>query len=612
MALKIGSIFLFAFFFIGCARADFSLEDWQSRVTAENSIDRLGRLYIEFMLEEDPTQSAELGIHGKGDDGTYFDRMLPDASQARASINASGRQFLLSKLEAIDPSPLSRADQIDLHILTLRVKRDQFEAQKLDTLLDPLKRVTSLGAAMSGLLMRDYAPLEDRLQSFGARCAATGRFLEQLKEILLPAGVKPTELQKIVTLQRLGGMTAEGALYQKTLPELLQASALDEAGRAAIKASCAEAVENIDAFAAWFEKAVVPRENSDWRLGKALYDEKYALEMDYPLDAESLLAVADGWLTLKTNELVATGREIHDAYLADEISAGSVKPAAGLEDPQVVRDIFDKLAEDRPSPETLISDSYALADMITNFVREQNLMDLPPTSKLRIEEVPPHLAGNVVAQIQPAPPFEPQLESVWFWDLKFLAASEDFLKEYNRPVLAQVYIHEGVPGHFVQLEYSNRFDRVIPKVFWNGPMVEGWAAYIVTQMVDLGFTVYPDEPLGHQLQQMVDTKITLRSIINAIIDIRLHRTQWPEEEAVRMMMEKGFQEEGEARGKLVRAKLSSVQLATYFAGQLAIENILKEYRELRGSDFRWKEFNQRLVGAGSPPFFAIREYMLSE
>jgi uncharacterized protein (DUF885 family) len=250
--------------------------------------------------------------------------------------------------------------------------------------------------------------------------------------------------------------------------------------------------------------------------------------------------------------------------------------------------------------------------MITSFVREQNLMDLPSTSKLRIEEVPPHLAGNVVAQIQPAPPFEPQLESVWFWDLKFLAASEDFLKEYNRPVLAQVYIHEGVPGHFVQLEYSNRFDRVIPKVFWNGPMVEGWAAYIVTQMVDLGFTVYPDEPLGHQLQQMVDTKITLRSIINAIIDIRLHRTQWPGEEAVRMMMEKGFQEEGEARGKLVRAKLSSVQLATYFAGQLAIENILKEYRELRGSDFRWKEFNQRLVGAGSPPFFAIREYMLSE
>jgi uncharacterized protein (DUF885 family) len=111
---------------------------------------------------------------------------------------------------------------------------------------------------------------------------------------------------------------------------------------------------------------------------------------------------------------------------------------------------------------------------------------------------------------------------------------------------------------------------------------------------------------------MVDAKMTLRSAINAIIDIRLQRTRWPEEEAVRMMVEKGFQEESEARGKLVRAKLSSVQLATYFAGQIAIENILEEYRKRRGSAFSWKEFNERLIGAGSPPFFAIREYMLGD
>jgi uncharacterized protein (DUF885 family) len=175
-----------------------------------------------------------------------------------------------------------------------------------------------------------------------------------------------------------------------------------------------------------------------------------------------------------------------------------------------------------------------------------------------------------------------------------------------------VYIHEGVPGHFVQLEYSNRSERVIPKVFWNGPMVEGWASYIVTQLIDKGFTVYPDHPLGQELQQMVDDKMTLRAIINVIIDIRLHRTQWPEEEAVRMMVEQGYQEESEARGKLVRAKLSSVQLTSYFAGQLAIENILTEYREKRGSAFNWKEFNEKLVGAGSPPFFAVRQFMLED
>ena len=38
--------------------------------------------------------------------------------------------------------------------------------------------------------------------------------------------------------------------------------------------------------------------------------------------------------------------------------------------------------------------------------------------------------------------------------------------------------------------------------------------------------------------------------------------------------------------------------------------ILAEYRELKGDAFSWKDFNERLVGAGSPPFFATREYML--
>lgn len=590
--------------------AGFSLEEWQARVTAENSIDQLGRLYIEFILEEDPSQGSALGIHGKGDDASYYDNRLPDVSAERNAVNSAGRVFLLQRLLNIDAQSLSRPDQIDLHILTQKVTLDQFQVDRLGQLTNPLNWATTLGEAMSGLVLRDYAPVDQRLRSFGARCTATPLMLDQVQAVLQPDAVKPTEVEKMVTLQRLEGLTAKGGLYDKTLPQLLQASALNAEEQAAITTSCAAAVTRINDFAQWVDKTLGPRENGNWRLGRELYDEKYALQMDYPLDPENLLAVAHGWLDLKTNELVSVGREIHDAYLAAEIQQGSVKKQVDLDDQQVVRDVFNKLSEDRSTTKTLIADSYALADSITSFVREQNIMDLPPTSKLRIEPIPPHLAGNTVAQIQTAPPFEPQLESVWFWDLEFLAGSEDFLKEYNRAALALVYIHEGVPGHFVQLEYSNRSERVIPKVFWNGPMVEGWATYIATQLVDLGYTVYPDEPWGVQLQHMVDDKLVLRSLINAIIDIRLQRTNWPEEDAIRMMVEQGFQEEGEARGKLIRAKLSSVQLTTYFAGQLAIENILTEYRAERGTAFSWKEFNERLVGAGSPPFFAIREYML--
>ncbi len=196
-------------------------------------------------------------------------------------------------------------------------------------------------------------------------------------------------------------------------------------------------------------------------------------------------------------------------------------------------------------------------------------------------------------------------------------AAREFLLEKlssfdrDNPALALVYIDEGVPGHFVQLEYSNRAERLIPKVFWNGAMVEGWAAYITTQMVSGGFTVYPEHPLGQKLQRMADLKMVLRNLTNAIMDIRLHRSDWPEEEAMALMLDRGYQQPGEAQGKLGRARMGAVQLASYFAGQLAIEDILMEYRAARGDAFTYKEFNERLVSAGSPPLFAIREFMLA-
>lgn len=603
---------LAALFALTISATNAGADDWGERIKAETDIDRLGRLYLEMLLEETPTSASSYGIHGREDEPYYFDRRMPDPSPEARARFAMKRAALQEKLSAMDVGALSRAEQIDHHILSKRVAYHRMLAEELQTWQDPLTWTGSLGSAFSGLVLRDYAPLEDRLTSFGARCGQTPGYLSGVREALGDKTVLPPEMNKTIAVSNLEGMTREGTLFDKTLPDLLSSSGLDEKQAASIRADCEKAVASIREFTAWFGETVVPREHGEWRLGKEVYDRKYDLQLDYPLNPDELLARAEKWLEEKGAELVSVGRSIHDEYLKEEIKSGALQPAAELDDQQVVRNIFTKLSEDRSTVDTLIADSYALADSIVGFVNEHNLMDLPPTSKLRIENIPPHLSGVAVAMISTAPPFEPELESVWFWDLPLLSGSEGFLKEYNRPALAVVYIHEGVPGHFVQLEYSNRAERTIPKVFWNGAMVEGWAAYITTQLVDRGYTVYPEEPWGHEIQQMVDDKMVLRGVINAIIDLRLHRTDWPEEEAVKLMLEKGFQEPSEANGKLVRAKVSSVQLASYFAGHYAIEEILAEYKDKLGSDFSYKVFNERLVGAGSPPFFAIREFMLGE
>jgi uncharacterized protein (DUF885 family) len=594
------------------ANADFDVDAWAEGLQGESDVNALARLYLDMSIQLNPPTGGALGIHGTEKNPSAFDDHLADMSPAAWDTSYRAHVSFRDRLAAIDASKLSRADQIDLHILKNDVAGSLLGLTELGSSTNPQTYVAGLGGAFSGLVLRNYAPVEQRLRSFGSRCDETGQYLDDARVALLPPHVQPTALEKQTTLGRLAGTIGDTGLFKKALPEMIATSSLPADEAAAIQESCAGAVEDIEAFAAWFETHIVPRPDGEWRLGKELYEKKYALYMDYPLSPQELLATADIALVETSAELVGLARKIHDGYLSSAISAGDLKPEAELEDGDVIRNIFAKLSEDRSTSETLIADSYALADAIVGFVEERNLLDLPPTSKLRIENVPPHLQGYAVAQITTAPAFEPELESVWFWDLELLSTSEDYLKEYNRPALAMVYIHEGVPGHFVQLEYSNAFDRIVPKVFGNGPMIEGWATYIATQLVDEGFTIYPDEPFGYELQQMVDRKLVLRSIINTIIDIRLHTTDWPEEAAVELMIEKGFQESGEAQGKLTRAKMSSVQLATYFAGHHAILEILEEYKAAKGDDFSYKEFNERLVSAGSPPFFAIREFMLAE
>jgi uncharacterized protein (DUF885 family) len=593
------------------ARADAQWDErWRARVDAAADVETLARLYLDLLVESNPVQGTQLGLHGTAEEPTRYDDGLPEACAEGAAAYHDQLVHFRERLAGLDTTGLARADQIDHHVLGKQVELELLQLTELGAMTNPLNYANVVGDAYSSLVLRDYAPLEQRLASFGARCARTPELLAQARANLLPPYVRPTAVQKQLAPAQLRATAAADGLLRKVLPELLAQSRLEAAVRAQIDEACAAAGTAIEEFASWFERAMATRPDGEWRLGAALYARKYALAMDYPLAPAELLAAAERALDERSAELVAVARRVHDAYLADAIGRGAAQPAARLDDAAVVRAVLAQLSEDRSTVDTLIADSYALADSIVAFVRQHRLMDLPPTSKLRIENVPPHLSGYAVAQIQTAPVFEPHLESVWFWDLPLLAQAESYLKEYNRAVLAEVYIHEGVPGHFVQLEYSNRFPRLVPKLFTNGPMVEGWAAYIQTQLVDQGYTVYPDHPLGRDLQKVADLKLQLRAILNAIIDIRLHGSDWPEEEAVRLMIDRGFQEEGEARGKLTRAKLSSVQLATYFAGHHAILEILDEYRRARGDRFTWKDFNERLVGAGSPPFFALRELML--
>ena len=91
-------------------------------------------------------------------------------------------------------------------------------------------------------------------------------------------------------------------------------------------------------------------------------------------------------------------------------------------------------------------------------------------------------------------------------------------------------------------------------------------------MMDVGYGA--DDPA----LLLTHWKFYLRAVTNAIIDARIHSDGMTEDEAVALMVDGGFQEEAEARAKYDRARLSSTQLSTYFAGSMEMWDIEREVR----------------------------------
>src|SRR5262249_29014130 len=159
----------------------------------------------------------------------------------------------------------------------------------------------------------------------------------------------------------------------------------------------------------------------------------------------------------------------------------------------------------------------------------------------QVIEMPEFQRGNSIAFLNPAPPLDPAAASIYAvsppprdWDARRVTS---FMEEYNRFMLPILTIHEGYPGHYVQLEYSNRNPSLIRRVLSSGVFAEGWAVYTEQMMLDQGFGKGDPAMRLHQL------KWYLRAVINAILDYKMHCAGMTDEAAMQLLTERAYQSE---------------------------------------------------------------------
>src|SRR6185503_13588423 len=104
---------------------------------------------------------------------------------------------------------------------------------------------------------------------------------------------------------------------------------------------------------------------------------------------------------------------------------------------------------------------------------------------------------------------------------------ESFYREYNQAMLAELSIHEAMPGHYLQLMHNNRFPSKLRAVFASGPFVEGWAVYGEWLMAKYGY--------GGPKVKIQRQKMMLRAAGNAVLDHEIHAGTMDEKQALAFM-----------------------------------------------------------------------------
>jgi uncharacterized protein (DUF885 family) len=480
-----------------------------------------------------------------------------------------------ARFGSFEEAALSREQRVDRQILLEEIEKVRFGEEVLrGEAWDALELVTLMGSGLFGLLSREYAPWAQRGAAFLSRLQGLPELSREALAGLTGLPGRPVALLQLDTaLSQLEGVSE---LVEAGLAEARRRADAGEAlalvGPTEFAAAAAH--EALDAFRAGLDGEVRSRAEGAGRLGPELFARKLRLTLGSDLAPDELRRRAWADYHAVRCEMVRLARETWPHWVPGEplpdAAEGDTDGEAAL-----VKRVLDAIAAEHQAPDDLIAYCQAEVERIAAFCRAQDVISLPD-EPLTITWTPVFLRAHARAFLDSPGPLDRGQKS-HFWITPPDAslgpeAVESYLREENDRMLRDLSIHEAIPGHYLQLAASNRCPSLARTVFTNGMFAEGWAVYVTQVMVDLGYGA--DDP-GFALTHW---KLYLRAVVNAILDVETHAGAMTEEEALDLMVRGAWQEPDEARGKWLRARISSTQLSTYYVGSLEMWDLEVEVR----------------------------------
>jgi uncharacterized protein (DUF885 family) len=197
------------------------------------------------------------------------------------------------------------------------------------------------------------------------------------------------------------------------------------------------------------------------------------------------------------------------------------------------------------------------------------------------------LQENCVRYVNP-----PSEKMGFFW----LATAED-----PRPIS----VHEGVPGHYLQLAVSWQNPDAIRRHYYDSSANEGIGFYAEELMLQAG--LFDDSP---HTREIVYHFMRLRAL-RVEVDVKLALGEFTLEQAAEYLESRVPMDRQTARSEAIGFATAPGQAISYQVGKIQILQFLADARRLRGEKFSLRKFHDFLWSNGNLPIALQRQEYLA-
>ena len=531
----------------------------------------LSEEFVELFMKHHPVAATEAGIHD-------YDQLLPDDSPDGLKARSSWLRDLDQRLVASVPwEELPTEPRVDFAMLRSRIAALRADLEEIRTPQRwPGLFLERAFNAVHLLLARSFAPLDERKEAVVARLMAVPDYLEAVKPNLQQV---PPEL-----LAASLDMAAQGPTFVDEVVRTLlrqfpgEAERLEHAGN--------RARSGFLRFHDWMERELKPKSAGTFAIGERW--------MNYKLEREHMVPYTCA-------ELERVGREhVSHALVLLEDEARRHDPKRAW------RQLIDEGRRRAPEPHWLREAYVAEMDRARRFVVERRIAPLPPGERLEILDTPVfERALSPYASYQAPAPFDAEPTGVLYVTPIDIRRSKDEqaaqLGAHCTPALPIIALHEGYPGHHLQLGHANRSGSRLRRIVHSDVFAEGWALYCEELMWEQGY--FTADPLT-RLFQLRDL---LFRACRVVLDAALQSGRMTPGQAVDYLVEQAMLERSLAVSEVRRYCTAPTQPMSYLVGKLQILELRSEAQQKLGARFNLHDFHAALLASGTIPPALVRE-----